>query len=361
MKTLKQVSLAGLLLVCCSACIEVDNYVDPNQSCNPNTQALSTVAGLSTESQTQLVNEFNKTDFDALVVVRGQNALFQHGETRLPMNCASARKSIFSMLYGIAESKGIVNLDATLAQLGIDDSKNPLTTTEKQATLRNLLQARSGIYIPALGESSSMKRRRPKRGQYKPGEHFYYNNWDFNTLPIYLERVTGKKIGELIYEWLAVPTGMRDFCPDNVKYEYGNYTEYPQTRVYISAEDLARLGSLMLQGGVYNGQQIVPKKWVDESTRPVSMQGVDNDLSAAEQPFYDGYAYLWWTNKASQTFWADGAGGHFLIVDRSRNLAVVLRNNTGTSPAGVVWYNSTSRYQDEVSGYTLFQLIKNAL
>ncbi len=302
-----------------------------------------------------------ETYFDAVVVVEGQNALLQHGDTRLPMNCASARKSIFSMLYGIADSKGLVNLDATLDQLGIDDGKNPLTATEKQATLRHLLQARSGIYIPALGESEGMKRRRPRRGQYKPGEHFYYNNWDFNTLPIYLERVTGKRIGELIYEWLAVPTGMQDFCPDNVKYEYGDYTEYPQTRVYISAEDLARLGSVMLQNGSYNGRQVVPAAWVEESTQPVSVQGVDNDLSRQEQSFYDGYAYLWWTNQASGTFWADGAYGHFLIVDRARNLTVVLRNNTGTSPVGVTWYTSTNRYEDEDSGYALFEFIKNAI
>ncbi len=51
------------------------------------------------------------------------------------------RKSLLSSLYGIHVHEGHIDLDATLEELGIGN-KEPLTPTEKQATIRHLLQAR---------------------------------------------------------------------------------------------------------------------------------------------------------------------------------------------------------------------------
>jgi CubicO group peptidase (beta-lactamase class C family) len=339
-------------------CVKVDPFIDINK--NPNGTDLETVNVFSQSTKDKITKFIeSKTRFDACMVMQGDKLIYSYGDINMPYNAASVRKSVFSALFGIAAEKGLINLDATLEDLGIDDNVNPLTSTEKTATVRHLLTARSGIYLPSIGESAGMKRRKPNRGAYLPNEHFYYNNWDFNVLPIILEKVTGKKLGDIINEWLAVPLGMKDFVPSNVTYEYANYTEHPQTRVYISADDLARFSAVYLTNGLWKGNQIIPSQWVFESTQKVSSEPQEADL--VEHPFMEGYAYLWWIDEDEQTFWADGAGGHFCIIDRQKNIAVILRNNTGMSGASLTFYNADNPYEDNESGNQVFKLIKSKI
>jgi hypothetical protein len=58
-------------------------------------------------------------------------------------------------LYGIAQARGTVNVAATLAQPAIDDNAPALSLAEKQATLLEMLQARSGVYHNAAYEPAS--------------------------------------------------------------------------------------------------------------------------------------------------------------------------------------------------------------
>src|SRR3954470_22236694 len=69
------------------------------------------------------------TGFMAVV---GGRVLFEYGDITQQSYLASIRKSVLSMLYGIAQAKGEVNLDRTLAQIGIDDIGG-LTDAEKEA------------------------------------------------------------------------------------------------------------------------------------------------------------------------------------------------------------------------------------
>ncbi len=303
----------------------------------------------------------NKTGFEAITVLYGQDIVLSYGDVHLPINCASVRKSIFSILYGIAIEKGLINIDSTLEELGIDDNAQPLTNTEKKATVRDLLSARSGIYLPALGESETMKKKRPERGSHLPGEYFYYNNWDFNVLPMILEKQTGKKIASLMYEWLAIPTGMRYFHPGCLTYQYDNYTEYPQTRIYMSSEDLARLGSVMIQGGIWSGIQVVPQTWTMESVTPVSISENDENLPIGNG-LLDGYAYLWWVDRQSGTVWGVGSGGQFLVLDKTNNLVISARNNTGVSSVGYFWYSVTGKSEENyASAMMIRELVIEAL
>ncbi len=84
----------------------------------------------------------------AVVALHDEKIVLEVGDTEKLINCHSARKSIMSLLIGIAKEKGFLKLDETLGQLGIDESKMPLTKQEKSATIRDLLMARSGVYLP---------------------------------------------------------------------------------------------------------------------------------------------------------------------------------------------------------------------
>lgn len=267
---------------------------------------------------------------DAVVVLQGERVLYRWGEVDSPLYLASVRKSVIGLMYGIAADKGLIPLDATLAELGIDEARAPLTAIERTATVRHLLLSRSGIYIASSGETASMKVQRPRRGQYAPGEHFYYNNWDFNVLGVIFEQRTGLSIGDAIEAWLARPLGMTRFKAAHVSYASVSSSEHRQYLIDMSAEDLARIGAMVLQRGQFGGRQVVPASWIDDSLKPWSALPERNPAT----PGMDAYGYLWWLDTAGQDVWASGFYGQFMIVDRDAGIVVVTRNDYGR---GVAW------------------------
>jgi hypothetical protein len=86
---------------------------------------------------------------------------------------ASVRKSILSMLYDSQVSNGVVKLDSTLTELGIDDI-DALLPIEQTATVRQILTATSGVYHPSNRPGD--RRDRPARGTVKPGSQFCDDN-----------------------------------------------------------------------------------------------------------------------------------------------------------------------------------------
>ncbi|MEJ2639433.1 MAG: serine hydrolase, partial [Desulfosarcinaceae bacterium] len=157
----------------------------------------------------------------AVMVVDRGAVIAAWGDITRKYRCHSMRKSLINALYGIATARGRIDLEASLAQLGIDDHPPALTDIEKRAIVRDLLASRSGIYHLALSESPEMKARRPARYSHLPGTFWYYNNWDFNALGTIYERVTGSGVFDAFEEQIARPTGMQDFAPADGSYRSG--------------------------------------------------------------------------------------------------------------------------------------------
>jgi CubicO group peptidase (beta-lactamase class C family) len=291
-------------------------------------------ANLVDPSRIEAAHRFlsERTEFDAFAAMRGEELITTWGDVDLPINTHSVRKSLLSALFGIAAAKGLVDLDATLGSLGIDEPGSPLTAAEKGATVRQLLQSRSGVYIEAAGETQAMRDGRPRRGQYAPGEFFYYNNWDFNVLGAVFEQRAKMSLGQAFEQWIAQPIAMRSFRADHVTYTPGRDSQYRQFVIYMSAADLARFGVLFVQQGRWAGRQVIPSAWVDDSlTARSAVDGVNGPKT------FDGYGLLWWIDSRSATAWADGWRGQYLIVDRARKLVVVSRNDTGRNLISSGW------------------------
>jgi CubicO group peptidase (beta-lactamase class C family) len=176
----------------------------------------------------------------AVMVVDDGVVVAAWGDVTHKYFCHSMRKSLMSALYGIYVAEGKIDLTATLKDLGIDD-KTPLTEIEKTATVKDLLSARSGVYIEAAGEAASMKAMRPARGSHAPGTFWYYNNWDFNTLGTIFDQLSGEKnIYTAFDKRIADPIGMQDYDPAEFHYTYEPYSEHPYYGFRLSA----RLGPL---------------------------------------------------------------------------------------------------------------------
>lgn len=274
-----------------------------------------------------------------LVVDRG-HVVVAWGDVTRRYKCHSVRKSVLSALFGVAVARGKVDLDETVGDLGIDD-KSPLSAVEKRARLVHLLQARSGIYHPAAKETKGMRAERPKRGSRKPGAGFFYNNWDFNVLGVALERKTGKTLFEAFDAWLAKPLGMEDWRLSDGRYELEpGRSVHPAYAFRLSARDLARLGLLFARGGSWAGRQVVPRAWIEESTKR------HTNFSGGR-----GYGYMWWIYpkgsmekyprlNAHDTFAASGTGGQLVLVVPQADFVVVHRGDTDNNlhvRGGDIW------------------------
>ena len=263
----------------------------------------------------------------AVMIVAGGRVVDQWGETTTRFNIHSIRKSFLSALYGIHVHEGRIDLSATLEKLGIDDNEPSLTAAEKQATLHDVIKARSGVYHAALYETPGMKAARPARWSHAPGTFWYYNNWDFNVLGTVFERQTKTNIFAEFKARLADPIEMEDYRIEDGSYSTGSDSVYPAYPFRMTARDMARFGLLFLRSGVWRGRQVVPADWVKESTTSYSDTGASG-----------GYGYLWWVAVAGRhlpgvtlpegTYSARGAGGHYILVLPAYDTVIVHRVNT---------------------------------
>jgi CubicO group peptidase (beta-lactamase class C family) len=262
-----------------------------------------------------------------LMIVRHGVVVASSGDISERLELHSMRKSLLSAMIGIAVSEKKISRNATLAELGIDDNEPSLSAEEKQATVQDLLEARSGVYHPALYETAGEKRRRPQRHSHPPGSFWYYNNWDFNTLGTIYEQAEKQTIFDAFQARIATPLGMQDYRPKDGRYVTGADSIHPAYPFHMSARDLARFGLLYLHQGVWqdsagHARQVVPAAWVHDSTQPISTTYLPS-----------GYGYLWWTAYPARFaevmdmppggFWADGARGQFIAVDPADDLVVV--------------------------------------
>ncbi len=267
-------------------------------------------------------------DTAAVLIVQDGRIVYEWGETERAFMCHSMRKSILSALFGIYVDDGTIDLDKTMEQLGIDDKEPSLSHDEKQATIRDLLKARSGIYHAALYETEGMTASKPPRGSHAPGTHWHYNNWDFNALGTIFDNEVEASLFEKFERDIAEPLGMQDFERGaHTDYYTGDQSVHPAYPFRLSARDLARFGLMMARGGKWKKDQIIPADWVAESTASYSDAGPSG-----------GYGYMWWVAANGRHFesatlpdgayTARGAGGHFVLVVPQWDLVIVHRVNT---------------------------------
>ena len=268
--------------------------------------------GLEVNELAALTDYMKTQNTQSMQVSVGGEVVYTYGDVTEVGYLASVRKSVLAIMYGKYVADGTITLDATLEDLGMDD-EGGLLESEKQATVRDLISARSGIYHPAAngGDSSADA---PPRGSQPPGTYYLYNNWDFNASGGVFEKLTEKSIFQELNDQIAVPLGFQDFTLDDHK-KSGNpeRSRYLAYHMHMSARDMARVGQLMLQKGQWNGEQLISSYWVDEMVAPHTpnegMHPPSTKASGME------YGYMWWVfddDKTAAAYKGAYAGrGHF--------------------------------------------------
>jgi CubicO group peptidase (beta-lactamase class C family) len=144
-----------------------------------------------------------------------------------------------------------------------------------------------------------------------PGTKWVYNSGGSMLLSGILRNATGRFIDDYAREHLFAPIGITDVHWKRTP------TGHPDTEggLYLSAEDLARIGYLYLRDGEWNGRPVLPAGWVKRATA--------RHVTAATQGW--DYGYQWWiTARNGIDVWAArGFGGQLLVVIPSRDIVAV--------------------------------------
>ena len=254
-----------------------------------------------------------------LVVVDGA-VLVAWGDVERRFMCHSVRKSFLSALYGIYWDRGQLELNKTLADLGIDDEPSPLLATEKRARILDLLKARSGVFHPAAYAGRTDSRPRGSQG---PGRFFAYNNWDVNTRAAILEQETGVGVFDAFDEHFALPLGMTDWRISDGYYHLElDKSMYPAYPFRMSARDAARFGLLFARQGQWGESRILSRHWMNRS---LALYSIDNAIM--------GYGFMWWVLREPRfsrygMVSALGVGNQMIAALPEIDMVIVNRANT---------------------------------
>ena len=138
----------------------------------------------------------DSTQITGMMIIHKGSVVFEFGDVVENSYIASCRKSILAMLYGKFVKSGKINLNKSLNDLKIDDVGG-LLPIEKEAKIKDILEARSGVFHQASYPGDFLDLA-PKRGSVKAGSYWLYSNWDFNVAGYIFEQETGKTIyGEI--------------------------------------------------------------------------------------------------------------------------------------------------------------------
>ncbi|MBT8479792.1 MAG: beta-lactamase family protein [Gemmatimonadetes bacterium] len=246
----------------------------------------------------------------------------------------SVTKSVTATLIGIAiERDEIPGVDTPVfALLGAYDLSS-LDPKVRDATLEDLLTMRLGIEWhemdrPLDDTNTTLQLEKSddwvqftlsQPADADPGVKWTYNSGASHLMSAIIQQATGQTTAEYAEDHLFGPLGVRDYHwkrdPQGLPDTEGG--------LYLAAEDLARIGLLYLQGGVWDGVRLLPEGWVEAATaRQV------NDVAPSNPNWNWGYGYQWWRLDASGLdVWAGlGFGGQNLIVIPERGLVGVINS-----------------------------------
>ena len=270
----------------------------------------------------------NNIDIDSILIVRNGKIIldsyfypFSKGQKHPIRSCT---KSIMSALIGIAIDKGFIESvskliidffpDHTFANM--DDQKKSIML-EDFLMMSSGLNCRDSYFYNWVGLFEM--RNSPDWVQYvldlpmaeNPGDKFEYCNGVSHALSAIIQKSTEMKTSDFARKFLFGPLGIVDFewaaNQKGVDIGYGH--------MWLKPHDMAKIGWLYLNKGKWEDTQIIPSKWVEESTR-----------GHIHTPLFDQYGYQWWVD-SDGFYLAMGYGGQFIFIVPEQNIVAVFTSN----------------------------------
>ena len=278
------------------------------------------------------------TGTHAFIVARDNQLLFEeyfNGFARDSLCTSwSLSKSFTGALVGVAIAEGYIKspddpITRYLSELKGQDFD--------AITIRDLLTMGSGIqyrigffpwdefvlagYYPNLRQLllSDLKIIEP------PGQSFHYNAFNTELIGMILERTTGMAPGHYLQERIWKPIGMEYPATWSIDSEQHGFEVTP-ILLNARAIDLAKFGRLYLNNGNWEGKQIVPERWVVESTTRDTNDHRPWETFSRWQDGGGYYKYFWWgvsQGDADYSFMGIGTYGQFIFVSPKTKVVIV--------------------------------------
>lgn len=261
-------------------------------------------------------------------------------------NLMSVTKSVTSTLVGIAIGEGRLRLDETLARM-LPRYAAQMSPNVARVTLRQLLTMTGGFPDTWNGAGASGLDTAPDRTRFilthqdsVPGRAFHYSDYGVQLLSPILAQATGESVLAYAREKLFTPLGIATTtnAPPEDQAHLADYLRpvfaWPAdqqgfnttfTWLKLRPRDLVALGQMFLQGGSWNGRQIVPANWVRQAT--TAQAGAAFTAFQASREFDPGnYGYLWWVERVAghPAYFAHGFGGQLLEVVPALRLVIAM-------------------------------------
>ena len=225
----------------------------------------------------------------------------------------SIAKAFYAVLFGVAIEKGLLNeLDEPIKNylpVWKDDERGKIT-------IRNLLEMKSGLYRSESWNeemflsSNNLDFALNVELVNKPGELFEYNNVNTALLGPVIEQIFNASPHEVLKKEILEPLEITDF---------GLWKDHALNDVTFHGIDMApmdfiKFGQLYAQNGVWNGQQIINKQFLEESIQPIS-----------EGPgeFYGMHTSIRKITETKRLLVKEGFNGQYLFVIPEHDLVVV--------------------------------------
>jgi len=275
------------------------------------------------------------------LVLRRGHIVAEWGNTTQIDQTFSVAKSYLAILAGLAWDRGLIpDLDEPVRRRVEDGGFEP--PQNHRITWRHLLQQTSEWEGELWGKPDLVDRNRSVGGQPSaapkgthrdlraPGEFWEYNDVRVNRLALALLRVWRRPLPEVFSELVMQPIGASS---DWEWHGYRNsYVELDGRRVqsvsggshwgggvFIHARDQARIGLLLLRGGVWHGNRILSERWVAMLRQPCHL--------------YPQYGLLFWLNTdralypsaSAASYCMTGAGGNMTWIDPDNDIVAVMR------------------------------------
>ena len=239
----------------------------------------------------------------------------------------SVTKSVTSLLYGIALSKGLVpGLDECLVCQFPEYPDLSNDSNRQQILIRDALSMRMGTdwneNLPYTDPKNSEIAMEQATDRYRfvldrpivesPGELWNYNGGATAVIARLIEKGSGKPLDEFASDTLFTPLGITDYDWRAGK----DNTVSAASGLRLNIHDLAKIGRMVAMGGQFDGKQIIPAAWIDESFKP---------RAAAEGGLR--YGLFWWlAPMGTPPNWVSGFGngGQRITINSRIDLVVVI-------------------------------------
>ncbi len=236
----------------------------------------------------------------------------------------SLSKSFTSTGIGLAVAEGRLSVeDPVLKFFTADAPPNP-SENLKAMRVKHLLSMNTGHKEDTTGHVFRGKDDNWPRAflslpiEYQPGTWFVYNTAATYMLSAIISKLTGQSLLDYLKPRLFNPLGI-----ENPTWETDpRGINIGGSGLHIKTEDIARLGQMYLQKGMWEGRRILPEAWISEATSAHS----DNSNTQTNPDWTVGYGYQFWRCRHN-CYRGDGAFGQYCIVMPEQD--AVLAINSG--------------------------------